>query len=135
MAADSGSARRTRHGVVVGELLVAVLLLAVAVSSLAALMYSVSRRPESAAATACVEKSAGAKKCANRAADSRDDRLLRSSCLAKDGSPNLACRDSGSTAQNGVVLKSKTDSASLALLAKKEKPARPQPKPYRGFVR
>ena len=44
MPADGSPAQRARRGFVIGELLIALLLLAVAVSSLAALMCSVSRR-------------------------------------------------------------------------------------------
>ena len=40
-----GASGRRKRGLVIGELLLALLLLAVAVSSLAALMYSVSSRP------------------------------------------------------------------------------------------
>jgi Tfp pilus assembly protein PilV len=39
--ADGSPAQRARRGFVIGELLIALLLVAVAVSSLAALMYSV----------------------------------------------------------------------------------------------
>src|SRR6202022_5053134 len=42
---NQGPPAQRKRGLVIGELLVALLLLAVAVSSLAALMYSVSRRP------------------------------------------------------------------------------------------
>src|SRR4051812_11593110 len=106
MAADSAPVPRTGRGFVFGELLVAVLLLAIAVSSLAALMYSVSRRPEANSATTCVEKgSISAAKCEAPSSPVKSDRLLRSSCLGEDGSPATGCRDSGSTAPGGAVLK------------------------------
>ena len=54
MQSESALGTRSPHGFVFGELLIALLLLAVAVSSLAALMYSVSRRPEGRAETECV---------------------------------------------------------------------------------
>ena len=60
MKSESALATRSRHGFVFGELLLALLLLAVAVSSLAALMYSVSRRPEGRVEPACVAADADA---------------------------------------------------------------------------
>ena len=53
MPVDGRPAGRARRGFVIGELLIALLLLAVAVSSLAALMYSVSRRPATSVETGC----------------------------------------------------------------------------------
>ena len=136
MKADGHSAPRGRRGFVIGELLVAVLLLAVAVSSLAALMYSVSHRSEMTAQVACVGKSTAANgKCADRPAGA-GPRVLRSNCVSKDGEVVKGCADSGigTDGDGGTIVKTKTDSASLALIAKKEKPV-PRARPNRGFIR
>ena len=135
MRADGHSVLRGRRGFVIGELLVAVLLLAVAVSSLAALMYSVSHRSEMAERVACSARSGGAPgQCAQPSAVG-GPQLLRSNCVVKNGVVARGCaappvsRD----ASGETIVKTKTDSASLALVAKKEKPA--PVRHNRGFVR
>jgi len=139
VTAEAGSARRARRGLVIGELLVGFLLLAVAVSSLAALMYSVSSRPGTQDQSACVETKTdrASSKCATRSAANGTSKLLRSGCTAKTGTVARGCDDSTPTAsaRGETILRSRTDSASLALLAKKQKSPRPAAKPYRGFIR
>jgi hypothetical protein len=136
---EGQSGKRSR-GFVIGELLVAALLLAVAVSSLAALMYSVSRRPEAREIVACVAKSgAAAGNCAPRSTAGGPSKLLRSECAAKTGSSARGCNDSALRADSSdeMIVRSRTDSASLALLAnlaKKQKASRPD-RPDRGFIR
>jgi len=63
MPGDGRPVEGHRRGFVFGELLIAFLLLAVAVSSLAALMYSVSRRPVGSAYSGCVASAAATGKC------------------------------------------------------------------------
>ena len=136
MKADGHSAQRGRRGFVIGELLVAILLLAVAVSSLAALMYSVSHRSEMTEQVACSGKrTATSGQCAERPVGA-GPKALRSSCVAKNGEVIRGCSDSGMTTDGsaGTVVKTRTDSASLALIAKKEKPAA-RTRPNRGFIR
>ena len=129
--------KRGRRGFVIGELLVALLLLAVAVSSLAALMYSVSRRPVASEETECVGKNAtSSPKCITRAAGGPSS-LLRSGCATRVGSAVKACKDSLLVADSSgiTVLKPRTDSAAMALLEKKQKASQPVERPDRGFIR
>ena len=121
MPGDGRPAPRARRGFVIGELLVALLLLAVAVSSLAALMYSVSRRPSTRAETECVVADAARGKCVPdkpARAQSTESKLLRSGCEtqsiydSRKGKDTVA-RDSAEEA----VIKPLTDSAAMALLA------------------
>jgi len=130
---------RGRRGFVIGELLIALLLLAVAVSSLAALMYSVSRRPAIATReeTDCVGKNATASpRCIAQAAGG-PTRLLRSGCATRMGAAVQACKDSLVVADSvgETILKPRTDSAAMALLEKKQKASRPVERPDRGFIR
>jgi len=130
---------RGRRGFVIGELLIALLLLAVAVSSLAALMYSVSRRPAIATReeTDCVGKNATASpRCIAQAAGG-PSKLLRSGCATRMGAAVQACKDSLVVADSvgETVLKARTDSAAMALLEKKQKASRPVERPDRGFIR
>jgi hypothetical protein len=135
---EEHSGTRSRRGFVIGELLVAVLLLAVAVSSLAALMYSVSRRPETREPVACVTKSGGtAGNCVSHSTAGGPSQLLRAGCATKNGSAARGCNESllpNGDSSSETVIRAKTDSASLALLAKKEK-ARTSQRPDRGFIR
>jgi hypothetical protein len=131
--------KRGRRGFVIGELLIALLLLAVAVSSLAALMYSVSRRPAIAMReeTDCVGKNATASpRCIAQAAGG-PSRLLRSGCATRMGAAVQACKDSLVVADSvgETILKARTDSAAMALLEKKQKASRPVERPDRGFIR
>jgi uncharacterized low-complexity protein len=134
--ADGRPGSRARRGFVIGELLIALLLLAVAVSSLAALMYSVSRRPEARADTECAASAAALGKCVPaKPAPVAASKLLRSGCDTKSVFDRRPCKDSIVTADSdGVVVKSRTDSAALALLAKKQKAQRAQ-RPDLGFIR
>jgi hypothetical protein len=128
---------RGRRGFVIGELLVALLLLAVAVSSLAALMYSVSRRPVAREESECVGKNAtSSPKCMAKAAGGPSS-LLRSGCATRVGTAAKACKDSLSISDNSgvTILKPRTDSAAMALLEKKQKASQPVERPDRGFIR
>jgi hypothetical protein len=139
MPADGSPARRARRGFVIGELLVAVLLLAVAVSSLVALMYSVSRRPTARVETECVASAAAKGKCvpALLAVGGGPSKLLRSGCATRSVFAQRTCKDTVVTPDSsvgGTVVKARTDSTAMALLAKKEKAPRPE-RPDRGFIR
>jgi len=142
MESERALATRSRHGFVFGELLVALLLLAVAVSSLAALMYSVSRRPEGRAETVCVAADAARGKCVpEKTADATSSKLLRSGCETRSVFDLRKCKDTVVTGQdseessNGVVVKPRTDSAAMALLAKKQKAQAAKVRSDRGFIR
>lgn len=143
MAADVHPEREGHRGLIVGELLLAVLLLAVAVSSLAALMYSVSHRSDARqeigqATAGCVVKSGIATgNCAARAQTGGGARMLRSPCVTQDGTPARGCNDaSGNSAASGeTILKTRTDSASVALVPKKPKASESTARPDRGFIR
>ena len=125
--------RAAVRGFVIGELLIALLLLAVAVSSLAALMYSVSRRP-AAAEQVCGAK--GSAKCVGSQAGG-SSKLLRSGCATRTGYSVRNCKDtllvSGGDSTDETILRARTDSVSLALLAKKQKAE--SMRPDRGFIR
>ena len=138
MPADGSPAQRARRGFVIGELLVALLLLAVAVSSLAALMYSVSRRPTTRAETECSASAAATGKCVPTVpAAGGPSRLLRSGCATRSVYDQRECKDTVLTGDSsgGTVVKARTDSASMALLAKKQKAERATERPDRGFIR
>src|SRR3954462_977902 len=127
MPADGRPAARARRGFVIGELLIAVLLLAVAVSSLAALMYSVSRRPVATSAeTECVPSEAARGKCVpDKPTQSPASKLLRSGCASRSGFDRRVCIDSlGSDSSGAAVIKARTDSTAMALLAKRQKEQR-----------
>ena len=137
MPADGSPAQRARRGFVIGELLIAVLLLAVAVSSLAALMYSVSRRPATRAEAECSASAAATGKCVPAApAAGGPSRLLRSGCATRSVYDQRECKDTVVTGDSSgsTVVKARTDSASMALLAKK-KAERATERPDRGFIR
>jgi Tfp pilus assembly protein PilV len=123
---------------VIGELLIALLLLAVAVSSLAALMYSVSRRPAASGDTECVASAAAAGKCVPaKPASAAAAKLLRSGCETRSVFDRRPCKDSVVAADTSgdVTVKARTDSAALALLAKKQKAERAAQRPDLGFIR
>jgi hypothetical protein len=125
-----------RRGFVIGELLLALLLLTVAVSSLAALMYSVSRRPPDTEKIPCVARPGSAPgKCTAPAVSGNTSRLLRSGCAAKVGNGARSCSDPVPSEDSSAetIIKSRTDSASLAQLAKKQKTR--TERTDRGFVR
>ena len=127
-----------RRGFVIGELLVALLLLAVAVSSLAALMYSVSRRPSTDDKVECVGKSATASgNCVAPQTAGGPSKLLRPGCATRLGLAVRDCKDSvvigGDSGE--TVLRARTDSAAMAVLAKKQKASQPVERPDRGFIR
>ncbi|HEY8832160.1 MAG TPA: hypothetical protein VIM21_06600 [Gemmatimonadaceae bacterium] len=139
MSGEHRSGTRSRRGFVIGELLVALLLLAVAVSSLAALMYSVSRRPEadSREPAACAAKNGKVPgNCVPHGTQSSASKLLRSGCAAKAGTSARGCNEQGVgfDSVDETVVKSRTDSASLAMV-KKQEAARGPRRPDRGFIR
>jgi uncharacterized low-complexity protein len=140
MRVDGRPAQRARRGFVIGELLVAVLLLAVAVSSLAALMYSVSRRPTTRAETECAVADAARGKCVPdkpvQAAKSAESKLLRSGCETRSIYDLRKCDDTlvAGDSSGGAVIKARTDSVAMALLAKK-KERRQAERSDRGFIR
>src|SRR5881409_2942455 len=140
MPADGRLVHRVRRGFVIGELLVALLLLAVAVSSLAALMYSVSRRPTTRAETECVVADAARGKCVPdkpvQAARSTESKLLRAGCETRSIYDFRKCKDTvvANDSSEGAVIKPRTDSAAMALLAKK-KERRQSERSDRGFIR
>ena len=136
MPADHRPGKRGRRGFVIGELLIALLLLAVAVSSLAALMYSVSRRPAGADKTECVGKNASSAKCVSqRSGEGGPSKLLRSGCATRVGLAAQNCKDTlvSGDSSDETVLRARTDSASMALLPKKKD--RLEERPDRGFIR
>ena len=137
MATEADSARRPGQGFVFGELLIAVLLLVVAVSSMAALMYSVSHRVDAREENACVATNgARGTKCGAAAPIGGGARLLRSDC-DKDAAGSGRCTNSvgSGTQSDAVIVRSRTDSAALAIAAKREKAARDAARTDRGFVR
>lgn len=138
MLADVHPATPRKRGLIIGELLLAVLLLAVAVSSLAALMYSVSHRTEPPRESACAAVKGGAPgSCAAKVTTGDGAKLLRSPCITEDGTPARGCNDAiGNPASSGgTILKTRTDSASISLVAKKQKPSESTARPERGFIR
>jgi len=138
--ADSAPASPPDRGFMVGELLVAVFLLVIAISSVTALMYSVTRNPRTRTAEECTEKgSAISAKCtvpakAPAAKTSNAARLLLAGCATRSGAEVKECRDSvaASSSPGATTLRSRTDSASLELLPKKQRQA---PRTDLGFVR
>ena len=139
MPADGRPACRARRGFVFGELLIALLLLAVAVSSLAALMYSVSRRPTTGRAGAeCVASEAAQGKCVpdKPALASPASKLLRSGCATRSVYDQRECKDSLITSDSDeTIVKARTDSAAMELLARKQKAQRALERADRGFIR
>jgi len=138
MPGDGRPALRARRGFVIGELLVALLLLAVAVSSLAALMYSVSRRPSTRAETECVVADAARGKCVPEKparAQSTESKLLRSGCETRSIFDSRKCKDTVEVRDSAeeAIIKPRTDSAAMALLAKKKE--RRTERSDRGFIR
>ena len=141
MQAEHSSGPSPRRGFVIGELLIALLLLAVAVSSLAALMYSVSRRPFTADKTECVGKGVASAKCVSvpSVAGGGASKLLRSGCATRLGSAARSCKDtlvSDDASSGETVLRPRTDSAAMELLANAKKKSEPAvARPDRGFIR
>lgn len=113
------------------------LLLAVAVSSLAALMYSVTRHPRTRTEAECVGAAANLPKCMAKAKTEASAKLVREGCATRTGSAARACNDSVMTAQSAeaAVVRPRTDSQAMEMLAKKQKESRPLERPDRGFIR
>ena len=145
LQADLARPATAHRGFVLGELFVAILLLALAISSVSALMYTATRHPRTTPAVDCADKaSAGSAKClvATRTAAGKvaapklasAANLLVAGCATRSGSRVQACEDSVLEADGGdaTTIRSRTDSASLELLPKKPKRA---PRPDLGFIR
>ena len=137
MPAAGRAARAGRRGFVFGELLVALLLLVVAVSSLAALMYSVSRRPAGRTGAECAASEAAVGKCVPEKpviapSASPASKLFRSGCATVSVYDQRNCKDSVTSGADETIVRPRTDSASLAMIAKK---AKPSPRTDRGFIR
>jgi len=143
--ADVAPPATAHRGFVLGELFVAVLLLALAISSVSALMYTVTRSPRAAEQVECTDKAARSANCvaATKTATGKtatpkpkaasSAKLLVAGCATRSGSRVQACKDSVLAADGGATtIRSRTDSASLQLLPKKQKRA---PRPDLGFVR
>jgi len=139
MPADGRPVERARRGFMFGELLIALLLLAVAVSSLAALMYSVSRRPTTTRAeTECVVSDAARGKCVPAtAAQNPETKLLRSGCATRSVFDQRQCKDSvvSIDSSGDAVIKPRTDSAAMAILAKRQREQKQSVRSDRGFLR
>ena len=139
MPGDGRPAKGHRRGFVFGELLIAFLLLAVAVSSLAALMYSVSRRPIGGAGTECVASAAATGKCVpvKPVSATAPSKLMRSGCETRSVFDRRPCKDTLASADPGneTVIKARTDSAALAVMAKKQKSNRERERTDLGFIR
>ena len=139
MPADGRPVERARRGFMFGELLIALLLLAVAVSSLAALMYSVSRRPTTTRAeTECVVSDAARGKCVPATAPQNPEtKLLRSGCATRSVFDQRKCEDSvvSIDSPGDVVIKPRTDSAAMAILAKRQREQKQSVRSDRGFLR
>ena len=139
MPADGRPVERARRGFMFGELLIALLLLAVAVSSLAALMYSVSRRPTTTRAeTECVVSDAARGKCVPATAPQNPEtKLLRSGCATRSVFDQRKCEDSvvSIDSSGDAVIKPRTDSAAMAILAKRQKEQKQSVRSDRGFLR
>ncbi|HMI54856.1 MAG TPA: hypothetical protein VK494_01580 [Gemmatimonadaceae bacterium] len=134
MPADVSPGKRARRGFVIGELLIALLLLAVAVSSLAALMYSVSRRPAAPVVTECVASDAARGKCVPENSAAAVAKPVRSGCVTRSLDAQRDCKDTLLTqvGSDETIVRSRSDSAAMAMLAKK---AKPSPRTDRGFIR
>lgn len=144
--ADIARPATAHRGFVLGELFVAIFLLAIAISSVTALMYSVTRHPRTRAEAQCSDESAAnspkcvaagkstapAKAAPTKAASAA--KLLVAGCATRSGTRVQACNDSVLKAQdpNATTLRSRTDSASLQLLPRK---AKREPRPDLGFIR
>jgi len=137
MPADGRPVERARRGFVIGELLIALLLLVVAVSSLAALMYSVSR-PVASAETECVASEAARGKCVPpKPTQNPESKLLRSGCATRSVFDLRNCKDTvlSEDTSSDAVIKARTDSAAMELLAKKQREQRQSVRSDRGFIR
>jgi len=100
-------------------------------------MYSVSRRPTVGDKTECVGRNASSARCTSlRTGEGGPSKLLRSGCATTVGLATRNCKDTLVTGDSSdeTILRARTDSTAMALLAKKEK-ERPVPRPDRGFIR
>src|ERR1700687_1814326 len=93
-----GPPAHRKRGLVIGELLLALLLLAVAVSSLAALMYSVSRRATTEPIP-CAGKGVGLSgSCVEVPKSGVASKFLTKGCAARSGASDRSCKDIDLTA-------------------------------------
>jgi hypothetical protein len=138
MRANLKTGKRRRRGFVIGELLIALLLLTVAVSSLAALMYSVSKRQSPVDKSECGGKAALLPKCAPaQSADGGMSKLLRSGCATRIGVAARDCKDTlvAEDSTGETILRPRTDSTAMAQLANARRKAEVVERPDRGFLR
>jgi hypothetical protein len=139
MGTNLQTGKRRGRGFVIGELLIALLLLTVAVSSLAALMYSVSKRQATVANSECAGKAALLPKCvpAQTANGGGMSKLLRSGCATRLGVAARDCKDTLVTDDSigETILRPRTDSTAMAQLANARKKAEVVERPDRGFLR
>jgi len=146
LQADVAPPATAHRGFVLGELFVAIFLLAIAISSVTALMYSVTRNPRHRTEVECSDKGAAglpkcaapAKSAAAKAAPTKPAsaaKLLVAGCATRSGARVQACKDSvqGAESPDALTLRSRTDSASLQLLPPKK--TKRAPRPDLGFVR
>lgn len=102
-------------------------------------MYSVSRRPATGSVeTACVPSEAARGKCVpDKPAPSPESKLLRSGCATRSVFDQRECKDTvaGNGQSGDAVIKARTDSAAMALLAKRQKEQRRAERADRGFIR
>jgi hypothetical protein len=101
-------------------------------------MYSVSRRPEASQdPIECVAKNGKLPgNCVPRSTPSGASKLLRSGCVAKVGGSARGCESIGGfDSLEETIVRSRTDSASLAMVAKKQDAAHAPRRPDRGFIR
>jgi hypothetical protein len=101
-------------------------------------MYSVSRRPTASAETECAVSDAARGKCLPaKPAQSPESKLLRSGCATRSVFDQRNCKDTVLTNDNGdgTVIKARTDSAAMALLAKRQKEQSRAQRTDRGFIR
>ncbi|HCU11288.1 MAG TPA: hypothetical protein DGB72_04085 [Gemmatimonadetes bacterium] len=101
-------------------------------------MYSVSRRPTARAEAECSAAEAATGKCVPAMpAAGGPSRLLRSGCATRSVYDQRGCKDTVVTgdSSDGTVVKPRTDSVAMAMLAKKQKAQRATERPDRGFIR
>ncbi len=100
-------------------------------------MYSVTHHPRTRTEAECVGAATNSPKCMAKAKGEASAKLVREGCATRTGSAARACNDSVMTAQSAeaAVVRPRTDSQSMEMLAKKQKASRPFERPDRGFIR
>jgi hypothetical protein len=105
-------------------------------------MYSVSRRPAGRTGAECVATEAAQGKCvpdkpAVAPTDAPASKLLRSGCSTRSVYDQRECKDTllSPDGSDETIVKARTDSVAMALLAKKQKAQRAAERRDRGFIR